>query len=99
MFDLTFAIHVDGAIENIVVKSDISWTELREAVSDKMAKSASRINLAYRFNTHPQKKVPIKVGDPIQFLEMMEDAKEGLQEFTEAKAAGEEKCEGTGIQS
>lgn len=88
--ELIFAIHVDGAMENAVLKSDATWMDLRCAVSEKLVKPPTKLNLAYCFNTQTvaQKKIPTKVGDAIQFLEMMEEAKARRTEFMAAKAAG-----------
>lgn len=88
--EIIFAIHVDGAMENVVLSSDASWLELRISVSEKMVKPPTKLNLAYCFNTQTQaqKKIPTKVGNAIQFLEMMDEAKSRRKDFIEAKAAG-----------
>lgn len=77
MVEITFAIYVDGAMENVVLSSDSSWMDLRVAVSKKMVKPPTKLNLAYCFNTQTQaqKKIPTKVRNPIQFLGMMDEAK------------------------
>lgn len=88
--ELTFAIYVDSAMANAVLKSDATWMDLRCIVSEKLVKPPTKLNLAYCFNTQTvaQKKIPTKIGDTIQFLEMMEEAKARKAEFTAAKAAG-----------
>lgn len=88
--EIIFAIHVDGAMENVVLSSDASWLDLRISVSEKMVKPPTKLNLAYCFNTQTQaqKKILTKVGNPIQFLEMMDEAKSRRKDFMEAKAAG-----------
>ena len=92
MIEVSFAIPVDGAMDSLVVKSTITWLELWVAFAKKMVKSATKLNLAYKLSTDARNKAPNRLANAVQFLEMMQEAREGLEKFLKVKSQGKNKA-------
>jgi RecB family exonuclease len=92
VIEVSFAIPVDGAMDSLVVKSTTTWLELQVAFAEKMVKSATKLNLAYKLSTDARNKALNRLANAVQFLEMMQEAREGLKKFLKAKSQGKNKA-------
>src|SRR5271154_4027713 len=79
---------VDGAMESFVVKSNITWLDLRLQVSERLVISATNLNLGYKFTTDARAKAPNRLSTHVQCIEMIQEAREGLAANNASKAKG-----------
>jgi hypothetical protein len=91
VFEIPFAIPYDGATDTVIIKSDITWTDLQFQLADAMVKPAMKLNLGYKFSTDPRNMAPNQLANSVHLLELIEGAKYGL----EAAAWAKTKLKGT----
>lgn len=75
-------------MDSMSLMSDCSWMDLQFQLSEKLLKPVSKLNVAYKFTTDPQKKAPNRLASPLHLIEMMAAAKEALARAAQAKEKG-----------
>ena len=86
IFEIPIAIPYDGAMDTvIIIKSDITWTDLQFHLADPMVKPATKLNLGYKFSTDPCNMAPNQLANSVHLLELIEGAKNGLEAAAWAK--------------
>lgn len=92
IFDIPFAVPLDGAVDTLVIKSDVNWTDLRFQLAEAMMKPASKLSVGYKFSTDARNTAPNCLATGVHLLELIEGAKDGLEAAarakTKVKAAG-----------
>jgi hypothetical protein len=85
VFDIPFAVPYDGAMDTVVIKSNISWSDLRFQLAEAMVKPASQLNLGYKFSTDARNMAPNHLANGVHLLELVEGAKDGLEAVARVK--------------
>jgi tRNA-binding EMAP/Myf-like protein len=85
VFDIPFAILYDGTMDTVVIKSNIIWTDLHFRLVEVMVKSASQLNLGYKFSTDACNMAPNCLANGVHLLELVEGAKDGLEAVAQVK--------------
>ena len=75
---IPLTIEIDGAMDSFAVPSDITWLDFRIKVANRLVKSASNLNLGYKFTTHARAKAPNRLASHVQCIEMLLEAREAL---------------------
>ncbi|KIM85937.1 hypothetical protein PILCRDRAFT_5038 [Piloderma croceum F 1598] len=86
VFDIPFAVPLDGAMDTLVIKSNVSWTDLCFQLADAMVKPASQLNLRYKYSTNARNMAPNHLANAVHLPELIEGAKDGLEAMACAKS-------------
>jgi hypothetical protein len=73
-------------MDTLVIKSNVSWTQLRFQLAEAMVKPASQLNLGYKYSTDARNMAPNRLANAVHLLELIEGAKDGLEAVVRAKA-------------
>jgi hypothetical protein len=92
VFEIPFAIPYDGAVDTVVIKSYVTWSDIQLQLSEAMVIPAIKLNLGYKFSMDPRNMAPTHLANGVHLLELIEGAKDGLEAVawakTKIKAAG-----------
>jgi hypothetical protein len=86
VFEIPFAVPLDGAMDTLVIKSNVSWMDLRFQLADAMVKPVSQLNLGYKYSTDARNMAPNRLANAVHLLELIEGAKDGLEAMARAKS-------------
>jgi hypothetical protein len=73
-------------MDTLIMKSNITWTELHFQLAEKMVKPVSQLILGYKFSTDARNRAPNHLSSGVHLLELIEGAKVGLAVVATAKA-------------